>query len=172
MGYSMVKTSARNNVDEVASTIKLNLKAASEYLLLYTLFSEKIISTVRYFFGGETEQYKSGLSLTSYPKGTHRMIPSFDWAGKLGFSVNTDMIRTFIDHRNDIAHELPKVLEKSSFVLETKRLLEEMCSVSDDFIRWWLLTVESTTNPFLVDHSITDETIDPLGMSAIYNMIK
>lgn len=134
-------------------TLKQSLIEASVFLTAYEMFRQSVIENLRSFFSdGFTDgkwvpsaSYKSKV-LDLYPRDVfHASCIWFQQSGAIDQS-DLDTIQRIRDHRNALAHELPKFISSVDHGVEGQ-LLAALFAIVTKVDRWWIAEVEIPTNP-------------------------
>jgi hypothetical protein len=144
-------------------TLRTNLLAASIFITSYEILKNSIVDQIKSFYTSGfdengwiiSESYKSKVLALD---GKMRVFQaSIAWlkANNVIDSKNEQVIAQLTQHRNDVAHDLPKFLSEADRNVELERLtgLIELVTKID---RWWIVNVELT---------LQDE-IDPTKLKA------
>jgi hypothetical protein len=75
------------------------------------------------------------------------------------------------EHRNELAHELPKFLGTADAEINVQ-LLSEIYDLVAKIDRWWIREVEMTINPDFDGREVADEDIISGNMMAIHLMVR
>ena len=127
--------------------LKANLVRASVYLSSYELLKWVIVERPRQFFSTVHLQKKYKAEVIAL----HSKDPfhaSCLWFQKMQAIDGDDatMVEEIRRHRNDIAHELPKYLTDSRFVVNMQ-LLDSVHFLVGKIERWWIREIEMPVNP-------------------------
>jgi hypothetical protein len=145
-----------------SDTIKNNLMISALYLTAYELLRSAIIDNIKQFFlfGGEVpdEQYKNEVTRV------HKDLLHASCLWLQGNNVITEedlrKIENIRRHRNQIAHELPKLLLDGDnnlslgYLLQIRELLEKI-------ELWWVINVEIPANQNFDGDEISEKDIHP-----------
>jgi hypothetical protein len=134
-------------------SLRSNLLLASLYLAAYEILRSSLIDQIRSFFmagwsadSGETidPRYETDvLNLARSP-----LRASALWLQQNGVIDEHDVAKldTVREHRNVIAHDLPKFVSSIDAHVEVG-LFESICGLVTKVDRWWIAEVEIPTNP-------------------------
>ncbi len=138
-----------------------NLTLAGLYLALFETLKKAIIENIQAFFSNneKNERYKIIIE-EFYPKDSRGKVKKDEFVACLNWlrqmeAINDNDRKVIIkirDHRNDIAHELPKILFDPKIEINF-RLLKQTKNYLDTIERWWLFNVEIPCNP---DHDFDE----------------
>jgi len=144
--------------------LKANLVRASVYLASYELLKSAVVENPRGFFnmaqslvGKDSPEYKLEV-IALHPK--DRFHASCLWFRKMEAIDDDDVtvIENIRQHRNEIAHELPKYLADSRFAVNMQ-LLDSIHFMVGKIERWWIREIEMGANPDF-DHVDRDSLPD------------
>ena len=134
-------------------TLKQSLIEASVFLAAYEMFRQSVIDKLRSFYSDgfkdgkftQGSDYKAKV-IDLHPPDIFRA--SCLWFQQSGAINQTDLdtIQRIRDHRNAIAHELPKFITSVEHVVEGQ-LLASLFIVVTKVDRWWIAEIEIPTNP-------------------------
>jgi hypothetical protein len=133
--------------------LKQSLVEASVFLTAYEMFRQSVIDNLRSFYSDsfnegkftQSAEYKTKV-IDLYPRDIfHASCLWFQQSGAIDQS-DLDFIQRIRDHRNAIAHELPKFISSVEHAVEGQ-LLAELFKVVTKVDRWWITEVEIPTNP-------------------------
>lgn len=157
------------------SSLRSNLITASLFLTAYELLQDSVIARIRDFFsvdfneqgGIASKDYKEKvLSLDRSPlKASLLWLHEMDALSEADISL-IDNIRR---HRNEIAHELPKIVMTADAEIDI-RLLCSIYELVEKIERWWVREVDIPTNPDFDGQQIDDADIMP-GRVICMNML-
>ena len=147
--------------------VKSNLTLSALYLLAYELLKDAIVVNIKRFFSFEftddgkaipDEQYKNEVTRV------HKDIlyASCLWLQHNGVITETEVeeIQNIRKHRNQIAHELPRLLSDTDlnlnpeYFLQIRKLLEKI-------EMWWIKNVDIPTNSEFDDVEVDEKDIHP-----------
>ncbi|MBU0490964.1 MAG: hypothetical protein KKA73_09705 [Chloroflexi bacterium] len=146
--------------------IKSNLILSSLYLAAYELLKDAIVDNIRDFFSFE---YKNGRAIPDeqYKDEVVRvhkdlLYASCSWLQRNGVITENEVeeIETIRKHRNQVAHELPKLLGDADlnlnvgYFLRIRELLEKIEV-------WWIKNVEIPVNTDFDGVDVNEEDIRP-----------
>jgi hypothetical protein len=146
-----------------ANEVKFQLICASLYLTAYELLIQCVVEKIKNFFicgieEGEVvydAEYKKVRLL--YPKDI--VIASSLWLHNNDAISETEVeaIKGYKTHRNDLAHELPKIISETEHEVKIENF-KEMRDLYRKINLWWLKEVELGINPDFddIDHSEID----------------
>ncbi len=137
-----------------ADEVKFQLTCASLYLTAYELLIDSVVKKTKDFFinglqDGEinySDEYTKVKAF--YPKDI--VIASSMWLMDLSAIDNSDLekIKDFKNYRNQIAHEIPKVISDTSHDVKTS-YIKEIRDLYRKINLWWFVEFEATINPDL-----------------------
>ncbi|QKQ72604.1 hypothetical protein [Nostoc sp. TCL240-02] len=158
-------------------TLRSNLITASIFLAAFELLQSSIIERIREFFtyefnekgGVESKQYKD--EVLSLDKNKHQA--SLLWLKKMSAINDDDMklVKNIVDHRNELAHELPKFLANADAEININ-LLGSIYELLTKIDRWWIKEVHIPTNPDFDGQEIVDTDMQSLTMIFMELMLK
>lgn len=175
----MSKEQARRSWEKFLnpSALRSNLITASLFLTAYELLQDSVVARIRDFFsvdfdengGIASKDYKEKvLSLDRSPlKASLLWLREVDALSEADVAV-IDSIRI---HRNEIAHELPKLVMTADAEIDIKLL----CSIHrmvEKIEFWWIKNVDIPTNTDLLGQQIDDADIMPGRVFCMNMMIK
>ena len=146
--------------------VKSNLILSSLYLTAYELLKDAIIDNLRGFFSFDykdgkavpDEQYKDQVTRA------HKdlMHASCLWLQYNGVITESDVeeIENIRKHRNQIAHELPKLLVDADLNLNVGYLVQ-IRELLEKIEVWWVKNVHIPTNPDFDDVEVNEKDIHP-----------
>jgi hypothetical protein len=144
--------------------LKRSLIEASIFITAYELLKEEIVDRPKSFFiyGGE-DQPENRLEYEKEVKALHKkdtFIASCLWLQNQGAitSREVELILQIREHRNAIAHGLPKLIATTELQVD-KRLLECLNELATKISRWWALEVDVPTNPDFDHVEVKDENV-------------
>ena len=132
--------------------VKNNLTLSALYLAAYELLKDAIVVNIREFFSFEytdgkaipSEQYKNEVTRV------HRDIlyASCLWLQQNGVITENEVaeIQNIRKHRNQVAHELPKLLSDPNLNLNLGYFLR-IRDLLEKIEMWWAMNVHIPTNP-------------------------
>ena len=134
-------------------TLKQSLIKASVFLTAYEMFRQSLIENLRSFF---SDDFKDGKWVPSasyrakvldlYPRDVfHASCIWFQQSGAIEQS-DLDTIQRIRDHRNAIAHEIPKFISNVDHEVDCE-LLAALFTIVTKVDRWWIAEVEIPTDP-------------------------
>ena len=134
-------------------TLKQSLIEASVFLTAYEMFRQSVVDNLRSFYSDgfrhgkfiQSANYKAKV-IDLYSRDIFHA--SCLWFQQSGAIDETDLvtIQRIRDHRNAIAHELPKFISSVEHSVEGQ-LLTALFNVVTKVDRWWIAEVEIPTNP-------------------------
>lgn len=158
--------------------LKANLVRVSVYLASYELLKATVVEKPRWFLsighsavGKDSPEYRTKVLALHHKDRFHA---SCLWFRKMEAIDDDDLkvIEQIREHRNDIAHELPKYLAESRFAVNMQ-LLDSIHFMVGKIERWWIRKIEMGVNPDFDDvdpDSIPDSEIRG-GNSIIMDLI-
>ncbi len=136
--------------------IKNNLIDASLYLSFYEMLNSVIVDKIADFFNMEfkdgkfitSEKYKDTIINRKINGKTNIFLSSCLWLIDNGVISQDeyDLIIRIKEHRNRIAHDLPKFLFDSEYIID-KDLFNQIKNLTLKIEKWWIVEVEIPTNP-------------------------
>lgn len=151
-------------------TLKENLIAASVFLTAYEYLRNSLISHLRGFFTdsgfmsiedltnpGISENYR--VKVLSLDR--REMVACALWFRNSGALTDEDiaLIQTVTDHRNEIAHELPKLLSDTNHDVNLKHL-KSVAELVGKIDNWWIREVEIPTDPDFNEAELANADFD------------
>jgi hypothetical protein len=148
------------------NAIKNNLMLSALYLAAYEILKVAIIDNIKNFFYFE---YRNGKAIPSkrYKKEVIKMHKDLLYASCLWLERNEIITKSEVEeierirkHRNQIAHELPKLLANPdlnlniAYFLRIRELLKKI-------ELWWVQNVEIPTNPDFDNEDVNEGDIYP-----------
>ncbi len=160
------------------------LAAAGLYLVAFELLQNAIIERIKGFYGFNADLWRAlGIEVE---KG-HWDEPKREWLAGLGLdggsdatkisdtdvrkrsiewlvkmsaieSSDADEIARIVNHRNEIAHELPKVLLEGQVDIEELRWIRQLVNKIEI---WWIREVEIPSSPEFDGRDVSDADISP-----------
>ena len=150
--------------------IKNNLIDASLYLSFYEMLNTAIVAKIADFYNMQfkdgkfikAEKYKNAITNRKINGKTNVFISSCLWLldNSVIFQDEYDLIVRIKEHRNRIAHDLPKFLFDSEYIIE-KDLFMQIKPLTLKIVKWWIVEVEIPTNPDFDGQEIDTEKIVP-----------
>jgi hypothetical protein len=146
--------------------LRRNLIVASIYIAAFELLKNTIVDRIRDFFTTGFDQ--SGLRIDPkyqsevLVRNSSRVYASLDWL-KESQAIDGNDVANFErvkKCRNEIAHEIPRILMEG-LPDEFPARFSEMVCILDKIERWWIVNVEISTAPQLVGEEIDEENIIP-----------
>ncbi|MFC3901324.1 hypothetical protein SAMN05421749_11126 [Acinetobacter marinus] len=135
--------------------VKFQLISASLYLTAYDLLIESIIQKIKDFYTNGFNE--NGLTLdTKYETQVRELyrkdiiIASLIWLEKNGVISKDDIqsVKNFKIHRNELAHELSKMISDSGKRTKTE-YIGQIRDLYFKIQKWWFVEFEVTINPEL-----------------------
>lgn len=133
-------------------SVKFQLICASLYLTAYELLIDSVVKKTQEFYltgfqNGEftySEDYTKEVKKL-FPKDI--VIASSMWLCNSGAITDEDVnkIKEFKNHRNELAHEMPKIISDSNHDVKIEDF-KEIENLYKKIHSWWLLEVEIPTN--------------------------
>jgi hypothetical protein len=151
-------------------SLRSNLLSASLYLAAYEILRSSFIDQIRSFFlvgwsaeSGETIDPRYQTEVLRLAKSPLRA--SALWLEQNGVIDEHDMAKldTVREHRNAIAHDLPKFISSIDAHLNVG-LFQSICELVTKVDRWWIAEVEIPTNPDYDDREIDCDGIQSGNM--------
>lgn len=146
--------------------LRSNLIVASLYITAFEMLKDTIISRIHdfYIIGFEDDKeiissdYKTKvLSLNNSP-----LYASLEWLKQNDVIDDQDM-KIFSDIkfcRNEIAHELSNFISQNPKI-DPLPLFSKMNELLNKIEKWWIINVEVTTNPDLLEMDIDEQGVVP-----------
>ncbi len=159
--------------------IKKNLIDASLFLSFFEILNSEIIERIFDFYSNE---FRDGKWIASDKY--NETIVNRKINGKTNIFLSScqqlldnntitqddfDQIKKIKEHRNRIAHDLPKFLFDSEYVID-KDLFNQIKVLTLKIAKWWIIEVEIPTDPQFDGQEIDTEGIIP-GQEMILNYI-
>jgi len=156
-------------------TLQRNLTVASLYLTAWEILCDEIIVSLRNFFmvinaeGVTLDKEKYKQHVEDLDKS--RLYASCLWLQKMDAISQDDIekIRTFHNHRNNIAHELCRLLTDATANINIDDL-KEMRDLTRKIGAWWAVNLDIPSNPDLDDQVIDEKDVIP-GQVVILDFI-
>ncbi len=157
--------------------LRSNLIAASIFLAAYEMLRATVIDRIRSFFSNEfrdgewitSEGYRANcLSLDKSP-----LRASLLWLQRMSAINDADiaLVDSIREHRNDLAHDLPKFLMTADAEVNIQ-LLDGIYELITKVDRWWIREVDMTTDPDYDGREVADEDIASGNMLFIQMMVR
>lgn len=156
-----------------------NLTAASLYLMAWEVLCNEMIDPLKSFFS-EWDNISSGLvvgekyknEVLDYHK--EKLTASCLWLLRNGAISQDDIDRVneFRRHRNEIAHEISRILMDSRADIKVEHL-KEMRDLTRKIGVWWIQNFEIPCNPEFDGQDVDDEDIQPtqvMVLDLIYSL--
>lgn len=152
--------------------LQQNLVLAGLYLVAYELLRGSVLDRLRHFFSSRTVITPEGkLEGTPEPKYASEVLALYPkdafqasclWLLKMRALAPEDLteIKSIVDHRNELAHELPSFIAEANRELDL-RLLERIHFLVAKIERWWIREIDIPSNPQYDGREIADEDIKP-----------
>ena len=146
--------------------IKSNLILSALYLAAYELLKDAIIDNIRDFFSFE---YRNGKAIPDrqYEDEVIRVHKDLLYASCLWLSHNdviteseVEEIKNIRRHRNQVAHELPKLLSDADLNLNTRYFLR-IRELLEKIEVWWVKNVEIPVNSDFDGVDVNEKDIRP-----------
>jgi hypothetical protein len=156
--------------------IKSSLMLSALYLAAYELLKDAIIDNIREFFSFE---YKDGKAI---PDGQYKnevlqvhkdlLCASCLWLKRNGVITASEIeeIENIRRHRNQVAHELPRLLVDPDLNLNVGYFLR-IRELLDKIEIWWVTNVEIPSNPDFDGLEVNETDIQPGRAIALDYMI-
>ena len=157
--------------------LRSNLITASIFLSAFEILRASIIDRIRDFYSHEfrdgkwipSEEYTSKcLTLDK-----SRLLASLLWLKEMSVIVDTDIARVdaIREHRNDLAHDLPKFLATADAEINVQ-LLVSIYELVTKIDRWWVREVEMAVDSDFDGREVADEEIMSANMVFIQMMLR
>ncbi len=157
--------------------LKSNLILSSLYLSAYEILKSSIVDNIISFFSDDFEdgkpipddQYKEEVSKTD----KDLLRASCLWLKKMGVITQeeVDQVQRIREHRNLIAHELPKVLLHPGVEIKLEYLLQ-IWDLVKKIELWWVKEVHMPTDPDFDGVEVKDEDIYPGAFIILSHLIQ
>ena len=140
-------------------SLKSSLISASLYLAAWETFEHGIIGHLEGFYtvGFDQDGYKFGNDYKADVLSRHKspFKASMLWFKESNVIDDTDLALAdrAREHRNDIAHNLPAYIAKTSHNVDVA-LLTQLCALLNKIDIWWIRNVEIPTNPAFDDQDV------------------
>jgi hypothetical protein len=144
--------------------LKRSLIEASIFITAYELLKEEIIDRPKSFFIYEGEdRSKNRVEYNKEVKALHKrdtFIASYLWLQNQGAitSQDVELILQIREHRDEIAHELPRLIGSTELEVD-KSLLECLKELITKISRWWAFKVDAPTNPDFDHVEVKEESV-------------
>jgi len=138
-----------------ADEVKFQLITASLYLTAYDLLIESIVQKIKDFYTNGfdengwiiDEKYKTDV------RGLYKkdiVIASLKWLEKNNVIAESeiDLVKIFKEHRNELAHELSKMISDSDKRTKTE-FIQEIRDLYFKIHKWWFIEFEMAIDPEL-----------------------
>jgi hypothetical protein len=130
-------------------TLQSNLIAASIFITSYEILKNSIIDQIKSFFthgfdeNGPivSESYEKKVLMLDGKRNVFRASIAWLKANDVIDVADEQSITELTDHRNQLAHQLPKFLAESGKDVELARL-EILVALVTKIDRWWIINVE------------------------------
>ena len=159
--------------------IKKNLIDASLFLSFFEILNSEIIERIFDFYSNEfrdgkwiaSDKYNKTIVNRKINGKTNIFLSSCQWLLDNNTITQNDFeqIKKIKEHRNRIAHDLPKFLFDSEYVID-KDLFNQIKVLTLKIAKWWIIEVEIPTDPQFDGQEIDTEGILP-GQEMILNYI-
>lgn len=147
-------------------SLRSNLIACSLFIVAWETFSNAVIDYLHSFYhlahdsddGPIAQAYQARV----LDRHKSRLTASLLWFQEMGAIDQKDLelVDRIRQHRNELAHELPKYLCTADASVDTA-LFNELIELTAKIGRWWVLEVEVPTNP-----DFDNQEIDALGVQS------
>jgi hypothetical protein len=144
--------------------LKQSLIEASIFITAYELLKEEIIDRPKsYFIYEGQDRSKNRVEYNKQVKALHKkdtFIASYLWLQNQGAMTSQDveLILQIREHRDEIAHELPRLIGSTELEVD-KRLLECLKELITKISRWWAFKVDVPTNPDFDHVEVKEESV-------------
>lgn len=152
--------------------IKKNLIDASLFLSFFEILKNEIIERIFHFYSNEyndgkwipSEEYKKDIIgrkiYGNNKRDTNIFLSSCQWLVDTNAISQDeyDQIEKIIEHRNRIAHDLPKFLFDSDYIID-KGLFNQIKELTLKIEKWWILEFEMP-----ISGEFDGQNIDPDGI--------
>lgn len=150
----------------VPEAVEHELVMAGLFLAAYELLRSSIIDQPRRFFthapGSPSQIAEGEASYRAEVLSLHqsRLMASVLWHVKIGALDDTDRLtlETFREHRNLLAHELPRFLVDDRHTVQVD-LISSVQLLVAKVDRWWILNVHVPTDPSFDGHTPPPEDV-------------
>jgi hypothetical protein len=151
-------------------TLKTNFVAAAVFITAYEFLRECMIDHLRGFFidpgfisaeellnPGESESYKQKVLCLD----KREMVACAKWFKNSGALDESDiaLLQEVTDHRNEIAHELPKFISDANHDINLAHL-RAIYGLVHKIDNWWIREVEIPTDPELDEEALEGADLD------------
>lgn len=157
------------------SSLRSNLITASLFLTAYELLQDSVVARIRDFFSVDFEE-NGGIASEDYKEKVlsldrSRLKASLLWLREVDALSDADiaLVDDIRIHRNEIAHELPKLVMTADAEIDIK-LLRSIYKLIEKIEFWWIRNVDIPTDPELFGQQIDDADIMP-GRVICMNML-
>jgi len=142
--------------------IKFNLISASIYITAYDNLITTVIDKIREFYieGFDENGYIINDDYKIQVKELYKkdvVIASLLWLENNNAitSEEVERVKIFKNHRNEIAHELTKILTDSDYRVKTE-YIDEIKNILFKIHKWWFIEFEMSVNPELGNLNIEE----------------
>lgn len=142
--------------------VKFNLISASIYITAYDNLITTVIDKIREFYieGFDENGYIINDDYKIQVKELYKkdvVIASLLWLENNNAitSEEVERVKVFKIHRNEIAHELTKILTDSDYRVKTE-YIDEIKNILFKIHKWWFIEFEMSVNPELGDLNIEE----------------
>lgn len=146
--------------------LRANLIAASIFITSYEILKGSIIDQIRSFYTHAfdengpivSESYEAKVLALDSKRNVFRASVAWLKAKGVIDAADAQSILDLTDHRNQLAHQLPKFLAESGKDVELARL-ETLVALVSKIDRWWIVNVE-----LAIRDDIDPEQVRPEGI--------
>ena len=161
--------------------VRFQLITASTYITAYDLLIDTIIRKIEEFYidGYDENGLKIGKRYQTEVRELYKkdiVIASTRWLVKYKVITKSEMerIKIFRKHRNELAHELTKMISDSDANTKTEFMIE-IRDLNFKIHKWWFIEYEMPANPYLDKYNSNELNYDKvlvMQMLPMENMIK
>lgn len=147
-------------------SLRANLISCSLFIVAWETFSNGVIDYLHGFYHLSHDPNDGPIAQAYQDRVLDRhkspLTASLLWFLEMGAidQLDLDLVDRIRQHRNELAHELPKFLCTASANLDTA-LFQALIDLTAKIGRWWVLEVEVPSNP-----DFDGQEIDPSGVQS------
>lgn len=133
-------------------SLRSNLIACSLFIVAWETFRNSVIDNLWGFYHIGQDPARGGVSAKYQSRVLDRhkspLMASLMWFQEMGAvdEVDLNAVDQIREHRNEIAHQLPKYITTVDHNVDTD-LFTRLLELTDKIGRWWVLEIEVPTNP-------------------------
>ncbi|HEY0026042.1 MAG TPA: hypothetical protein VGB24_24340 [Longimicrobium sp.] len=158
-----------------SESLRFSLTIGSVYLTAYEFLMEALVERLKSFYASEwtPEGVVPGPDYKAKVLTRHKMVylASAEWFVEMGALDTADIeaLRKVRDHRNFIAHNIPRIILEAGVEVDP-HLLGEIVRLVSKLDRWWLRYVEIPSNPDFDDKEPSEEEIEDAFSMRMYSL--